>query len=1243
MKAERRTHRVRVVKAGFAVTGAVGFAFVVGLVLPVLQSLGCTDCTTDTIGKEIIGSIKLSGATGVVARLAEQLAKTAPFWGFALLGAAVGWWRSRKYAEPCHDRFFLPFDDDVLRPIGKPLPYDPLRGAAGLDEDDATMPWTLQPDGARAKVWSGVLALTEKSLDSKHAGLFRRKPVTAFGWTMLVGPPGLGKSRLAVEIANQLQKRDGGFRPSTPAIARRFLLWWRLQVRLEQPLPTNPWDAGWLLPGLNDNAPTAYPGWRGRRAVNEAWLTRLAAWRPRRPTFLVLDDPRANDAEKVIETLEASAESYLHCVRLLIVNPTALGELALVQEAGAWASESVLPPLVPPAVLPEDYRFGEADIRAVQGTGLPAGKRYPLPRDDDVRTFGEITNGVPLLVELGLKALRSGSALETLTEDRLLVDRVDRVIGALENAGLKETKHHRAIAVATLAGGAFGEVALKSTILEEFDLPFDVAAQLARIYPGEPVDLRNHLPPIRPQTIGDAFVRRIVEEADDATRRAIVTTAWKASPFGTLRAALRLGGRADALGALLAAGPPSDIGLDPKEIALAYAHVALRTPPSRRSNRKASAEAHRYFETAADRITALDGPAALAVARTLVDVEERPALGEGLRWELWAVLVATALGSVGRDQSTPMPTSEVVTILERLIGKGDCHLGGFRLEPPDQALLDRQWQPLFQRADFELAGIVHLGERLSWVRLPRFIAGLGRCLANSALDKTLQADRASPQQQCRQLAAVGRFAGFDADLFRAIMERLEMLATGFTGDLDVQRARAKVHAVACDVEAPDSDACAARVRTVDSIAAAFPDDRDMQLERAWAQYFLAYSTMGNTGEAEKHARAVDAIVAPFPSDRGMLCVRANAWRAVAYVTIDDAAARQDHVQTVDAITAAYPDDRDMQLERIAAWRDAAYEAANDAEACEAHARTVDGIAARFADSDRDMQVERARARASVAVATTSNVVICTSHAHIINGIAERFPDSDRDLKLQRAVAWRNVAYATRDDATTCERHARTVERIVASLPGEHDAQMERAAAWRFVCYATQNSAGRETYARVVDEIAAPFPDSNAMQLERARAWGFVAHATTNDTGRCQANARVVDEIAARFGSDPKIQEERAIAWRVVAFATTTDAAACEIHARTVDSIAAPFPDDRRIQVERARAWCHVAHATVGDAAICEVHARTVDRIAARFPGDPDMQSECDQAWSYVRATNNDGRFRMNWGISGKSLSKENGP
>lgn len=1244
MKAERRKHRVGVVKAGFAVAGAVGFAVVVGLVLPVLQSLGCSDCTTDIIGKEIVDSIKLSGATGAVARLAEQLAKTAPFWGFALLGAAVGWWRSRKYAEPCHGRFFLPFDDDVLRPIGEPLPYDPLRGAAGVDKDDATMPWTLQPDSARAKVWSGVLALTERSLESKHAGVFRRKPVTPFGWTMLVGPSGLGKSRLAVEIANHLQKRNGGSKPSTPTIARRFVLWWRLQVRLEQPLPTEPWDAGWLLPGRNDSAGTAYPGWEGRSEADEEWLTTLAAWRPRRPTFLVLDDPHANDAKKVIEKLKAAAGSYLHCVRLLIVNPTVLDELALVEQAGAWVRNSALPPLVPPAVLPEDYRFTEADIRAVQGTGLPAGKRYPLPLDGDVRTFGEITTGVPLLVELGLKALRSGSTLETLNEDRLLVDRVDRVIGALENAGLKETKHHRAIAVATLAGGAFGEVALKSTVLEKFDLPFDIAPKLARIYPGEPVDLRNHLPPIRPQTIGDAFARRIVREADDVTRRTIVTTAWKANAVGTLRAALRLGGRADALGALLAPGPPSDIGLDPREIALAYAYVALRTPATRRSNRKASEEARRYFETAMDRITALDGSAALAVARTLVDIEERQPLGEGLRWELWAILVATALGSVGRDQSTPMPTNEVVAILERLIGKGRRQLGGFRLEPLDQALLDSQWQPLFQRADFDLAGLVNLGERASREDLPRFIAGLGSCLASTVLEKTLPADRASLQQQCRLLAEVARFAVFDADHCRAVVERLDMLAADLTGDLNVQRARARGHTQACGAETADADACAARVRTVDTIAVAFLDDRDSQLERAMAWSALAHTTSGNADESERHARTVDAVVAPFPGDRDMLQVRADAWRNVAFAMIDNAAACLAHARTVDAIAAGFPDDRDMQLTRIMAWRHAAIAARGDAEDCDAHARTVDGIAAHFPDSDRDMQLQRARARGSVVYATTRDAVICISHARIIDGIAARFPYSDRDLRLEWAQVWRDVAYATRDDATACEGHARTVESIAVHFPTDLDLQVQRATAWGIVCYATtQKSVACETYARRVDTIAAPFPDSNSMQLQRAHAWRQVTAAAVDDTGRCQANARVVDEIAARFGGDHDIQRQRATAWRYVTFATTADAAICEAHARTVDAIAEPFPDDLAIQRERAGAWRHVAYATAGDAAICEVHARTVDRIAARFLGDPDMQEESDRAWSFVRATNKDGRFRTSWGTSGKPLSKMSGP
>lgn len=208
MKAQRRKERIYFLHAGLAVAGALSFTLATTLVLPLLQLLGCDTCNAKDVGEYILKLQKEDGLGGYVVGLVRELLLGSPVQASAMLGAFIAFLASLKYAGRLHDRFFAPFDDDVLTPIKAPRAFDPLRGAAGLDETDIPLPWLNPVTGPRRQIWEDARAFVETSLASKHIGFLRHEPRTPFGWAILVGPVGFGKSRVAVELARELCRRD---------------------------------------------------------------------------------------------------------------------------------------------------------------------------------------------------------------------------------------------------------------------------------------------------------------------------------------------------------------------------------------------------------------------------------------------------------------------------------------------------------------------------------------------------------------------------------------------------------------------------------------------------------------------------------------------------------------------------------------------------------------------------------------------------------------------------------------------------------------------------------------------------------------------------------------------------------------------------------------------------------------------------------------------------------------------------
>ncbi|MBX3579625.1 MAG: hypothetical protein KF723_20665 [Rhizobiaceae bacterium] len=1183
-------------------------------------------------------------------------------------GAATAWLSLKSVSARLHERYFQAFDDRVLTAIGPAQPYDPLRGAAGTDAaKDVPLPFVLPSSGGRRAVWADLERLTGDGRTPRKAF---EGPETAFGWSLLMGRSGSGKSRMAMEFARHLSLAAT---PPLP-IGPRLASWWRVQALGKRCGDADAWEAGWLRPGSRNLGGGTYSEWVGRMGAGNSWLAQLAAWRPRRPTILILDDPHLEDTRKIVDTLHTSSGHFRHEVRLIVVNQTAPSEMRLAYQADEWRSFGSLNPHVPPITMPDEGRFDEADVRALRGHGVLPGKTFPLARDEHVRRFVQLTEGNPLLVEIALRRLRDGAELADLSRESLVAERVDRVLEALEQAGLGDLDHRQAIAAATLADG----VGSRETITETYPLPTRQVEELKRVFPADALDLRTLLPAIKPDAIGDAFVRRVFSDLGPKARDALIATAWRASVRGTLRSALRLLRHDDDLGRALSL-PPAGSGLDPVEVALAYAEAAFRFKVETGPEPIVDNPPATLLKAAVDLLAALEPTAAFTALERLVDLAAPRADGTAVRATYWESVLAAAMGSVGNEGTAPPRNTERLHQLVSAIWDRWQHLRGAGWNDPTTELLrgavrrmvaalglaesDRldllvhSGNVYARQRSYTLAGALavvgddfapHARENADGIPdaatvsalvalaqlAARFSPDVTRGLADVFSVWTAKSDDRNVHRANAALAVSAAFSWLDRDTEQVIRlaELVDGAANSWPEDRDMQFERAQVWRFVAFAK-QDAPTCRSHAETIDRIAAPWADDRDMQLERALAWRSVAFATNEDMAAHRSDAETVDRIAAPWPLNRNMQFARAQAWRSVAFSAKEDVAVCHHYAETVDRIAAPWPNDRDIQVERAVAWRSVAFAAKKDMAACRLHAETVERIATPWPD-DRNMQLERATAWRFVAFAASEDAVASRSHAETVDRIAAPWPN-DRDMQLERAIAWRFGAFEAQGDLATCRSHAETVDRITAPWPNDRDMQFERAQAWRSVAIAAiEDAAGCQSYAENVDRIAAPWPNDRDMQFERAQAWRAAIFATKENAAVCHSLAETTDRLVAQWPDDHELQRERAHAWRLVVFATKEDPRACRSHAETVDRISAPWPEDLTMQYERAHAWRIVAYANRRDQDTSREHADTVAKIVARWPNNAEMQRELDLARGYAGLSSEASSFQLSDGQGG---------
>jgi hypothetical protein len=346
---ETRERVIDHVEIAFAVVGGVAFAFIAWGLLALVPEVGAGAIQALANRVPFAGEIIKSSGVTFTGRFAAP--------AVAFFGGGLLFWQARGLVRWVADHLFPPFDTDLLRPIGKAGALDPLwLPPLGTDRGMQPLPWVAPPrDSPRHAVWAALIAFLSANVGEGRFDLFGhpRTPFVRFRWTMLTGRPGAGKTRIATEIARARARRELLDRDDEETRAERRHLargaWlrsaWPLARRHETEVPgarddapwhdADPWDAGWIVAASEQGGLSR---WQNSR-FDDGLLARLKAWRPRRPTVLVLDDPRSGDASRVIGALLDGERRYGHPVRLIVVTQTLPQDLVLKSQLdGSWSA-----------------------------------------------------------------------------------------------------------------------------------------------------------------------------------------------------------------------------------------------------------------------------------------------------------------------------------------------------------------------------------------------------------------------------------------------------------------------------------------------------------------------------------------------------------------------------------------------------------------------------------------------------------------------------------------------------------------------------------------------------------------------------------------------------------------------------------------------------------------------------------------------------------------------------------------
>lgn len=1001
-------------------------------------------------------------------------------------------------------------DRELLRSIHKPLPFDPLWGSGlgpGFD-GDLTLPWIAPPAGTeRFKTWNALNRQIKEGLsDGSHASWERPEDdnFIDFSWMVLVGLAGSGKTRMAVELLRDLAqcKKFEGIEALSRWEQKKILVgeWIRRVTPGFKRLPDDPWDIGWIEPPVSGERL-----YENRLEIQANYLEALRRWRPRRPTALLLDDPRSWDALHVLETLQSQHEYFIFPVRLLIVSQTLPTEL--FEEKGN-AFRPKVSGFAGYFALGEMESFSEAEITELLDD-LSSRNGF-LRLDDKARkTLREITRGNHMLLELAVHAILGGAYVGDLNADRLVHDRAVRVFYSLKLANQWQPEDFRLLAGATIAGPKH---MVRSTMRPGFRKRIDdLTEHLRRCFNlASTLQLRDRLPAVLPELVGDSFVRMVFVQythpSDADQREEVVADAWQLGPDGVFEAIKRAGARLDPLGQALRAYPPKTIPANPPE-SKTKEHLQLVIA-------YATAASHTHFGQLWPED---DGEAALQTACELIRKFQPEQARKAL--EPIANLACVDKSIIDLDLRAAPVGYCYLNSLNRFLSQShlpkDCD---FLSTLASQAC---EVVDAWERSDQSYSNEANVAVE----SLRKLVGRLERCTNIPSLSRAA----------CHRMVAFSSALAGQLTICTNAVERVLAITDSLSHEREYAFEQLLSLESLCRAEACEKrlEECRSAAQRGELIAGHFCCDQPFVLHqvRALRHACNAYASIHyqvDPRDAVYMNYPVTGSVTSGPVRPGaeeFASAQAQKCLEVA-VLLDDIA---------DRFTKEKGVDYDLELERARVWRLTCYARSMLHRGDEGFGMTM------RSNTQAGVPYVCYRCISLLKSPGNSYTIECAEAAAVVDQIADRCPLSENRaylFQLERARAWRQVcaAQAVTGALRECLAIADLVDRIARPFGRRKQLELERIRARQDVCYAmvaADQTSEISDAAEAVDRIAEPFGKRKEFEIERLRTARHVCAAQANSAGRVIGRKKnFVDadsarEVTIEFRCSPHVAADRA--------------------------------------------------------------------------------------------------------------------
>jgi hypothetical protein len=488
--------------------------------------------------------------------------KANPIVGAAIAGAALpGLPLALLLSGRLHDRFLASFDHDVLVPV---------RAQATADAESSgfvVLHWCEGQALARRAAWEKLHAWVELGSGEGTRWRPRKAARRMFSTAVLVGSSGSGKSRMAGEFARSLARRE---RLGSASRGRwpmwRAAVWLRRSMPFLSPRQGDPWDAGVVRPCV------------AGEQVDE-YLVRLAVWKPRAPTLLLLDDPGVGRTGDTIRALALATARARHPVRLLVVNQSVPLDSRYSFTGTEWLFDGA--PAEPgPILLSQEAWLTDREVRSITFRSAALKDCSEAVRTLAREQLFNVTSGNPLLLELALEWLDKHHDFNGISVAALREQRLQRILEALRVAGVDKPSQLGQLALATLVGGAsrtrVEEIAARGAFGAGADLP--LGKELQACFPADPLlgaSGAQFLPPVRPKLIGEGFVEHVLHVIGQERAGKLLEAAFRLDPAAMLReAAITRPAGSKLAAAFLDLDIGAVVGVDALDWAMAHAELA---------------------------------------------------------------------------------------------------------------------------------------------------------------------------------------------------------------------------------------------------------------------------------------------------------------------------------------------------------------------------------------------------------------------------------------------------------------------------------------------------------------------------------------------------------------------------------------------------------------------------------------------------------------------------------------------